>query len=449
MKNKKEKQQVEKQPKEKKKNKGLLIVGEVFFWTIISLFVAFFIWNGIDQNTGYRAPIFGFRMSVIVSPSMETANEENTYLTDSMKRIKKYDVITTKVVPYSEIQLYDVVTYHSSNGLICHRVVDKYEDGGKQYLVTRGDANNVNDTPISYSAVRGKVVNVTPNVGRVLLFIQSPYFLLGFFGSAFFILLGIYIFKRGQGKKKEQIPAKQEVVSEQHPLDVQEEQPQEEVQPEQPYVPGELVELEPVKEQDNEGFAKGPELQMLDDSPVVEEPKEEKAPAKKAKEEPKPEPQPEPEEEPQEPVGLVELEPVKDEPYEELPVEEEKPAPKKTEKKDQSKSEPKPEPKKAEEKKEEPKKEAPVKKAAPEKKPEPKAEPKEEKEKPTHRNYHVSKRAEDGKWTVKFAGGEKVIKLFNTQKEAMEYTKKMAENQGGAVLLHNSKGANKGRIKKK
>ena len=101
----------------------------------------------------------------------------------------------------------------------------------------------------------------------------------------------------------------------------------------------------------------------------------------------------------------------------------------------------KPAPKKAE-----PKKAA---KPAP-KKAEPKkaAKPAAKKEKPDHRNYHVVKRA-DGKWEVKFAGGEKAIKLFATQKEAVEYTKKMAENQGGAMLVHNSKGANKGKIKKK
>ena len=64
------------------------------------------------------------------------------------------------------------------------------------------------------------------------------------------------------------------------------------------------------------------------------------------------------------------------------------------------------------------------------------------------RVYHVSKR-EDGKWQVKFAGGEKAIKLFKTQKEALDYTKSMANNQGGSMLVHNSKGKNKGRIKSK
>ena len=64
------------------------------------------------------------------------------------------------------------------------------------------------------------------------------------------------------------------------------------------------------------------------------------------------------------------------------------------------------------------------------------------------RVYHVAKR-DDGMWAVKFAGGEKAIKLFKTQAEAVAYTKEMAKNQDGKMLVHNSKGANKGKIKKK
>lgn len=64
------------------------------------------------------------------------------------------------------------------------------------------------------------------------------------------------------------------------------------------------------------------------------------------------------------------------------------------------------------------------------------------------RVYHVAKR-EDGMWQVKFAGGEKAIKLFKTQKEALEFSKKMTKNQKGAMLVHNSKGKNKGKIKSK
>lgn len=96
-----------------------------------------------------------------------------------------------------------------------------------------------------------------------------------------------------------------------------------------------------------------------------------------------------------------------------------------------------------------PAKKAPaVKKAEPAKKPAAKKPAPKKKEEVSFRTYHLVKR-EDGKWEVKFAGGQKAIKLFNTQKEALEYSKKMAANQDGKVLVHNSKGENKGRIQKK
>ena len=90
-----------------------------------------------------------------------------------------------------------------------------------------------------------------------------------------------------------------------------------------------------------------------------------------------------------------------------------------------------------------PAKKAPAKKPAPQpKKPAPKKAPAKE----ATRVYHVVKRKEDGKWAVKYAGGEKAIKLFNTKVEAEAYTKKMAENQGGVMLTHASKGKKKGKI---
>jgi hypothetical protein len=68
-------------------------------------------------------------------------------------------------------------------------------------------------------------------------------------------------------------------------------------------------------------------------------------------------------------------------------------------------------------------------------------------EKNENKTYHVAKR-EDGKWQVKFAGGQKAIKLFNTKEEAMAYTKTMAGNQNRAILVHASKGKNKGKLRK-
>ena len=50
--------------------------------------------------------------------------------------------------------------------------------------------------------------------------------------------------------------------------------------------------------------------------------------------------------------------------------------------------------------------------------------------------YHISKRKDDGKWQVKFANGQKAIKLFNTQLEAIEYAKALAESQDGSITIH-------------
>ncbi|MGM9813483.1 MAG: DUF2188 domain-containing protein [Candidatus Enteromonas sp.] len=61
--------------------------------------------------------------------------------------------------------------------------------------------------------------------------------------------------------------------------------------------------------------------------------------------------------------------------------------------------------------------------------------------------YHVSKREEDGKWAIRIQGSTKVIKLFDTKKEAEEYCKVLGENQNGTILFHNSKGPRKGSVK--
>ena len=63
-------------------------------------------------------------------------------------------------------------------------------------------------------------------------------------------------------------------------------------------------------------------------------------------------------------------------------------------------------------------------------------------------SYHLSKRA-DGKWQLFITGSDKVIKTFATKAEGEAYAKEKAANTGRAVLAHNSKGANKGKIKKK
>lgn len=370
--------------KDKKNSKASRIILNTVFFTIIGLMVAFYTWNFIDIRSGYKYPIFGLRTSVIVSPSMAGVHDDNTYITEDMEQIQQYDVITTKQYQsFDEIQIYDIATYYNgSKDLICHRVVDKYVYEGKQYVVFRGDANNVDDVPVSYDLIRGKVVNVTPKIGHVVAFIQSPYLFIAIFGTVFFVALAMFIIGFKKDNKK-----------------IEEDNNKEEQQVEQPNEATSVEEVKPIDENKEEPVVE----EKVEESPkeeVVEQPIEESTPTEEKKEENETSEQP------------LEQEEKKEKPSSKTKNNKKAVSTKKTESK--------------------------VKEDKPD-----------EKKEVNFRTYHVNKRKEDGKWTVKYAGGEKVIKLFDTQKEALEYTKKMAENQGGTVLVHASKGAQKGRIKKK
>ena len=47
---------------------------------------------------------------------------------------------------------------------------------------------------------------------------------------------------------------------------------------------------------------------------------------------------------------------------------------------------------------------------------------------------------DDGKWQVKFAKGNRALKLFDTQAEAIAFAKEKAENQDGAITIHKKDG---------
>lgn len=57
------------------------------------------------------------------------------------------------------------------------------------------------------------------------------------------------------------------------------------------------------------------------------------------------------------------------------------------------------------------------------------------------RVYHISRSKFMSKyWQVKLAGGEKAIKIFPTQAEAINYAKELVRKQGGSIRIHSMKG---------
>lgn len=56
------------------------------------------------------------------------------------------------------------------------------------------------------------------------------------------------------------------------------------------------------------------------------------------------------------------------------------------------------------------------------------------------RIYHISERKELNKWQIKFAGGTKALKMFNTQAEAIAYAKELIAKNGGSYRVHSRAG---------
>lgn len=57
------------------------------------------------------------------------------------------------------------------------------------------------------------------------------------------------------------------------------------------------------------------------------------------------------------------------------------------------------------------------------------------------KKYHIAQRADDNMWQVKAEGAEKALKLFKTQQEAIDYAKKVADNQEGSIMIHKKDGS--------
>ena len=92
----------------------------------------------------------------------------------------------------------DVVVYQDGKTAVTHRIVDI--DG--ETVVTRGDANNANDKPITLEQVKGEVVLTIPLVGYFVNIIKSPIGTLAILGLAIFLLERSFRAEKEKDKQK-------------------------------------------------------------------------------------------------------------------------------------------------------------------------------------------------------------------------------------------------------
>lgn len=123
--------------------------------------------NVVMTKPGDVPSVMGYSLFRVMTGSMEPTIPTNS-------------VILTHAVDPGDIEVGDVISYFSKdpamNGAVnTHRVMDIYEEGGKVFYRTRGDANNADDLyPPSADQIVGKVVFSSYALGVLIRLISNP-----------------------------------------------------------------------------------------------------------------------------------------------------------------------------------------------------------------------------------------------------------------------------------
>jgi len=123
-------------------------------WLTIMLLSVILIWG----STG----LLGFQPSIIASGSMRPTMEVG-------------DIAITVKTPPDKIRVGDIIQYWREGDVAptIHRVMEISHRGGMVYIVTKGDANNVPDDPITTTQPVGKVILIIPKVGWASIYLKQ------------------------------------------------------------------------------------------------------------------------------------------------------------------------------------------------------------------------------------------------------------------------------------
>lgn len=143
-----------------KKSKGASKGKGVFRTAILvlcGLVVGFNIYTANANNlVGEQLPMpFGYGAAVVLSGSMEP-------------ELSAGDLIIVK--EETDYQTRDIVVFQDGRSLVVHRIVGMDEET----FTTKGDANNVEDSPVNRNLVKGKVIFWIPVVGHMVNLIKTP-----------------------------------------------------------------------------------------------------------------------------------------------------------------------------------------------------------------------------------------------------------------------------------
>ncbi len=100
----------------------------------------------------------GFRFYVVTTGSMSPAIPVGSVC------------VVNRNTPFSEIRAGDVISFRTGDRmLVTHRAVRIEEEG----IITKGDANNSEDAPVTEETYLGKIVLSIPKLGYAAAFLRS------------------------------------------------------------------------------------------------------------------------------------------------------------------------------------------------------------------------------------------------------------------------------------
>ena len=161
----------------KKKLKAILRITII---TLVAIIVGVNVYTiNATRLAGNSIPMpFGVGAAVVLSGSMEP------------------ELSTGDMLIVAERESYsvgDVIVYQDGRTSVTHRIVAISDDE----VITRGDANNTDDAPISIDNIKGRVVFVVPFIGYIANAIKTP------IGTIVILALSVFLLERSFRSTKE------------------------------------------------------------------------------------------------------------------------------------------------------------------------------------------------------------------------------------------------------
>ena len=163
--------------------KGIKILGNLIFVIAVALLLIGLA-TSLSSKSDKIYSVIKYRSYVIVTPSMKP-------------KINPGDFILVKKTDVDKLKEGDIITFTKDNMVATHRIKEINGDS----ITTKGDNNNLEDTPINKNDVIGEFAFSIPKIGYIISFAISKVGLVTIAAIIIFIFIYDFIFREKSTNK--------------------------------------------------------------------------------------------------------------------------------------------------------------------------------------------------------------------------------------------------------